>query len=137
MKRKATAVWTGTVKEGSGNLTTASKVLDKTQYSFKSRFEDGIGTNPEELLAAAHAGCFTMKTSADLTEAGYVPESLETNAVVTFEGGKITKSELTLTAKIPNISEEEFQKIAANAKETCPVSVAFSFEKTLSATLVS
>lgn len=137
MKRKATAVWTGTVKEGSGNLTTASKVLDKTQYSFKSRFEDGIGTNPEELLAAAHAGCFTMKTSADLTEAGYVPESLETNAVVTFEGGKITKSELTLTAKIPDISEEEFQKIAANAKETCPVSVAFSFEKTLSATLVS
>ena len=111
--------------------------MDKTQYSFKSRFEDGIGTNPEELLAAAHAGCFTMKTSADLTEAGYVPESLETNAVVTFEGGKITKSELTLTAKIPDISEEEFQKIAANAKETCPVSVAFSFEKTLSATLVS
>ena len=137
MKRQATAVWTGTVKEGSGHLTTASKVLDKTQYSFKSRFEDGIGTNPEELLAAAHAGCFTMKTSADLTEAGYVPESLETTSVVLFEDGKIARSELTLTAKVPGISEEEFQKIAANAKETCSVSVAFSFEKTLTATLVS
>ncbi|WP_300674153.1 OsmC family peroxiredoxin [Soonwooa sp.] len=137
MKRKATALWTGSVKDGSGNLTTASKVLDHTQYSFKSRFEDGIGTNPEELLAAAHAGCFTMKTSADLTEAGYVPESLETNAVITFEGGKITKSELTLTAKVSGISEEEFQKIAANAKETCPVSAAFSFEKTLTASLIS
>lgn len=137
MKRQATAVWTGTVKEGSGHLTTASKVLDKTQYSFKSRFEDGIGTNPEELLAAAHAGCFTMKTSADLTEAGYVPESLETTSVVLFEDGKIARSELTLIAKVPSISDEEFQKIAENAKETCPVSVAFSFDKTLTATLVS
>lgn len=137
MKRQATAVWSGTVKEGSGNLTTASKVLDKTQYSFKSRFEDGIGTNPEELLAAAHAGCFTMKTSADLTEAGYTPENLETTSVISFENGKIVKSELTLVAKIPGITDEEFQKIAQNAKETCPVSVAFSFEKTLSASLIS
>jgi len=137
MKRQATAVWKGTIKDGSGNLTTASKVLDSTQYSFKSRFEDGIGTNPEELLAAAHAGCFTMKTSADLTEAGYVPENLETTSVVIFENGKIAKSELTLVAKIPGISEEEFQKIAQKAKDTCPVSVAFSFEKTLTASLVS
>lgn len=137
MKRQATAVWTGTVKDGSGSLTTASKVLDKTQYSFKSRFEDGIGTNPEELLAAAHAGCFTMKTSADLTEAGYVAENLETTSVVTLENGKIAKSELTLVAKVPGISNEDFQKIAQKAKETCPVSVAFSFEKTLVATLVS
>lgn len=137
MKRQATAVWNGTIKEGSGNLTTASKVLDNTQYSFKSRFEDGIGTNPEELLAAAHAGCFTMKTSADLTEAGYVPENLETTSVITFENGKIAKSELTLIAKVPGISEEEFQKIAQKAKDTCPVSVAFSFEKTLNASLVS
>lgn len=137
MKRQATAVWTGTVKDGSGSLTTASKVLDKTQYSFKSRFEDGIGTNPEELLAAAHAGCFTMKTSADLTEAGYVAENLETTSVVTLENGKIAKSELTLVAKVPGISNEAFQKIAQKAKETCPVSVAFSFEKILVATLVS
>ncbi len=135
MKRKATAVWNGTLQEGKGSLTTASKVLDQTQYSFKSRFEDGIGTNPEELLAAAHAGCFTMKTSADLSAAGYIPEILETSAVVTFEDGKITKSELTLSATIAGITDEEFQKIAANAKDTCPVSVAFSFDKTLTATL--
>lgn len=137
MKRQATAIWNGTIKEGKGNLTTASKVLDHTQYSFKSRFEDGIGTNPEELLAAAHAGCFTMKTSGDLTQAGYTPENLETTSVIVFEDGKVARSELTLTAKVPGISEEEFQKIAENAKETCPVSVAFSFEKTLKATLVS
>lgn len=137
MKRTATALWKGTVKDGKGNLTTASKVLDSTQYSFKSRFEDGVGTNPEELLAAAHAGCFTMKTSADLSELGYVPESLETTAVITFENGKISKSELTLTGKVPGITDEEFQKVALGAKETCPVSVAFSFEKTLTATLVS
>lgn len=137
MKRKATALWKGTVKDGKGNLTTASKVLDNTQYSFKSRFEDGIGTNPEELLAAAHAGCFTMKTSADLSELGYVPESLETSAVITFENGKISKSELTLVGKVPGITDEEFQKVALGAKENCPVSVAFSFEKTLTATLVS
>lgn len=135
MKRQATAVWNGTLQEGKGNLTTASKVLDKTQYSFKSRFEDGVGTNPEELLAAAHAGCFTMKTTADLSAAGYTPEILETTSVITFEDGKIAKSELTLTATIAGITDEEFQKIAANAKETCPVSVAFSFEKTLVATL--
>lgn len=137
MKRHATALWKGTIKEGSGTLTTQSTVLDDTQYSFKSRFEDGVGTNPEELLAAAHAGCFTMKTSGMLSEAGYQPESLETKCNISFENGKVAKSELELTAKIPGITDEEFQKIAQEAKVTCPVSVAFSFDKVLvSATLV-
>lgn len=137
MKRKASAVWNGTVKEGSGHLTTQSTVLNETQYSFNSRFEDGIGTNPEELLAAAHAGCFTMKLSADLTEAGFTPEQLETTAVITLDNGKITKSELTLNAKVPGIADDQFQEIAKSAKENCPVSGAFSFELSLSATLAA
>lgn len=137
MKRHAKALWKGNIKEGSGTLTTQSTVLDDTQYSFKSRFEDGVGTNPEELLAAAHAGCFTMKTSGMLSEAGYQPESLETTCNISFENGKVAKSELELTAKIPGITDEEFQKIAQEAKVTCPVSVAFSFDKVLvSAALV-
>jgi len=137
MKRSAKAVWKGTVKDGSGVLTTQSTTLNETQYSFKSRFDEGVGTNPEELLAAAHAGCFTMKTSALLTEAGYIPETLETDCKISLVEGKITLSELTLSAKIPGISEEDFRKIAQEAKENCPVSHAFSFEKSLTATLVS
>ena len=136
MKRKATAVWNGDIKTGAGHITTGSTVLNKTQYSFNSRFADGIGTNPEELLAAAHAGCFTMKLDLDLTQAGYTVESLETQSVVTLDNGKITKSELTLQAKVPGISEEEFQVIAKGAEETCPVSQAFSFEIVLNATLL-
>ena len=132
MKRYATAVWNGTIKEGKGYLTTASKVLDKTSYSFKSRFEEGSGTNPEELLAAAHAGCFTMKVSADLSEAGF---SLETRADISFEDGRITRSELHLTARIPGIDDNQFQQIVQKSKENCPVSIAFSFEITLEATL--
>ncbi|ANI89032.1 OsmC family peroxiredoxin [Arachidicoccus ginsenosidimutans] len=137
MKRNATAVWNGTIKDGKGNITTQSTTLNKTQYSFNSRFADGVGTNPEELLAAAHAGCFTMKLSLDLTQAGFVPDELETTSYITLDEGKITKSELVLKAKVPNISEEEFQKIAKGAEETCPVSGAFSFEILLDATLVS
>lgn len=136
MKRKATAVWNGDIKTGAGHITTGSTVLNKTQYSFNSRFADCIGTNPEELLAAAHAGCFTMKLDLDLTQAGYTVESLETQSVVTLDNGKITKSELTLQAKVPGISEEEFQVIAKGAEETCPVSQAFSFEIVLNATLL-
>ena len=137
MKRSAKAVWKGTVKDGNGVLTTQSTTLNDTQYSFKSRFEEGVGTNPEELLAAAHAGCFTMKTSALLTEAGYIPETLETDCKISLDDGKVTLSELTLNAKVPAISEEDFQKIAKEAKETCPISVAFSFDKTLTANLVN
>ena len=137
MKRSAKAVWKGTVKDGSGVLTTQSTTLNDTQYSFKSRFEEGVGTNPEELLAAAHAGCFTMKTSALLTEAGYIPETLETDCKISLDDGKVTLSELTLNAKVPAISEEDFQKIAKEAQETCPISVAFSFDKTLTANLIN
>ncbi len=135
MKRKATAVWNGTIKEGQGHLTTQSTVLNETQYSFNSRFADGIGTNPEELLAAAHAGCFTMKVSADLTEAGFTPEKLETTSVISLDNGKIVESALTLNAKVSGIADEQFQEIAKGAKENCPVSGAFSFTITLSATL--
>ena len=137
MKRKASAVWSGDIKSGSGHLTTGSTVLNKTQYSFNSRFADGIGTNPEELLAAAHAGCFTMKLDLDLTQAGYKVESLETQSVITLDNGKITLSELTLQAKVPGISEDEFQRIAKGAEQTCPVSNAFSFEIRLNASLVA
>lgn len=137
MKRKAEAVWNGTIKEGSGHLTTQSTTLNETQYSFNSRFAEGVGTNPEELLAAAHAGCFTMKLSADLTEAGYTPGELKTSSHISLEDGKITLSALKLTAKIPGISNDDFQKIAKGAKENCPVSGAFSFEITLEAELVA
>lgn len=136
MKRNATAVWNGTIKEGSGNLTTDSKVLDKTQYSFNSRFAEGIGTNPEELMAAAHAGCFTMKLSLDLTEAGFNPTSLETKATVSLDNGVITSSNLVLKASIPGIEDAQFQEIAAGAKANCPVSKAYNVDITLEASLV-
>ncbi|MGK9126725.1 OsmC family peroxiredoxin [Olivibacter jilunii] len=137
MKRKATAVWNGDIKSGAGHLTTQSTTLNKTQYSFNSRFAEGVGTNPEELLAAAHAGCFTMKLDLDLTQAGYTVDELETTSTITLDNGKITLSELNLQAKVPGITEEEFQKIAKNAEQTCPVSGAFSFEIKLNATLVA
>lgn len=137
MKRKATAVWNGTIKEGNGHLTTQSTTLNKTQYSFNSRFADGVGTNPEELLAAAHAGCFTMKLSLDLTQAGFTPDTLETESVITLDNGKITKSELTLKAKVPGITDAQFQEIAKGAEATCPVSGAFSFEISLNAQLIN
>lgn len=137
MKRKAQAVWNGDIKTGNGSLTTDSTVLNKTQYSFNSRFADGIGTNPEELLAAAHAGCFTMKLSLDLTTAGFTADELTTQSTITLTDGKITQSLLILNAKILGISEEEFLKIAKGAEETCPVSQAFSFEIVLQANLIS
>lgn len=136
MKRKAIAVWNGTVKEGKGHLTTDSTVLNQTQYSFNSRFAEGVGTNPEELLAAAHAGCFTMKLSADLTEAGFTPSELQTEAVITFENGKIAQSHLSTKAAVPGINNDRFQEIAQKAKETCPVSEAFRFNLSLDAQLV-
>lgn len=135
MNRSAKAVWNGTIKEGKGTLSTQSQTLDKTPYSFVTRFDNQTGTNPEELMAAAHAGCFTMKLSADLTAAGFVPEELVTDAVVSLVNGVITKSALSLEAKIPGISEEQFQEIAKNAKSTCPVSKAYNLDITLSAQL--
>lgn len=136
MKKQATAVWNGTIKEGKGHLTSQSGVLKQTPYTFVSRFENGTDTNPEELMAAAHAGCFTMKLSADLTAAGYNPEELTTKSTITLDNGVITKSDLVLTAKIDGITDEEFQKIAKSAEETCPVSNAYKLEITLRATLI-
>lgn len=136
MKRNATAVWNGTIKEGKGHITTPSTTLKQTQYSFNSRFAEGVGTNPEELMAAAHAGCFTMKLSLDLTNAGFKPASLETTATITLDNGVITRSDLMLKATIPGISEEQFQQIASGAKVECPVSKAYNLDITLQASLV-
>ena len=138
MKRNATAVWNGTLKDGKGHLSSDSKVLDQTQYSFNSRFADGIGTNPEELMAAAHAGCFTMKLSADLTEAGFTPASLETQSTITLDTktGTITTSNLVVKAEVPDITDEQFQEIAASSKANCPVSKAYNLDITLDASLV-
>jgi osmotically inducible protein OsmC len=122
MKRNATAIWSGTGKEGSGNLTTQSKVLNKNPYSWHSRFEEATGTNPEELIAAAHAGCFTMKLSFVLGAAGFTPEQIETSCTVTIDNGTITNSDLTVKAKVPGISKEKLDECAADAKANCPVS---------------
>ena len=136
MKRTATAVWNGSGKEGNGNLTTQSTVLNKTQYSFNSRFADGIGTNPEELMAAAHAGCFTMKLTFVLGAAGFTPDELETSCAISLEDGVITASALVVKAKVPGITNEKFQECAADAKANCPVSKAYSMAITLEANLV-
>lgn len=122
MKRNATAVWRGTLKDGKGHLSTQSGVLDQTPYTFKMRFEDEKGTNPEELIGAAHSGCFTMQLSAYLTEKGYNPAELETKAVVTLESGTVTSSHLTLNAKVPGIGRELFNELVTKAKENCPIS---------------
>ena len=135
MNRSAQAIWNGTIKDGKGNLTTQSQTLNKTPYSFVTRFENQTGTNPEELMAAAHAGCFTMKLSADLTTAGFIPEELSTTTVVSLVNGVISKSALTLHAKVPGITEEQFMRIAYLSKETCPVSKAYNLEITLAAHL--
>ncbi|WP_421807239.1 OsmC family protein [Flagellimonas sp.] len=121
--RKAEAQWKGSGKEGKGTLSTASGVLDGTPYSFHTRFEDGEkGTNPEELVGAAHAGCFAMQLSFLLGEEGFTPESLDTAATVTFEDGAVTQVALDLKGDIPNIDAEQFQQIAHKAKEVCPIS---------------
>lgn len=122
MIRHATAVWNGSGKEGNGTLSTQSAVLQDTQYSFNSRFAEGTGTNPEELVAAAHAGCFTMKLSFVLGEAGFTPERLETKCQVTFENGSVTKSHLTVTGRVPEISQEKWEECVKNAEQNCPIS---------------
>jgi lipoyl-dependent peroxiredoxin len=141
MQRSATAVWKGSLKAGKGVVTTASGVLSSTPYSFVSRFEQGSGTNPEELIAAAHAGCFAMALSAQLGEAGLTPESIEALCKITLEkndsGFAITKSHLTVVAKIPGAPREAFDKAAAAAKAGCPVSKLLNAQITLDATLQS
>ncbi len=136
MKRTATAVWNGSGKEGTGKLETQSKVLDQAQYSYKSRFEQGIGTNPEELIAAAHAGCFSMKFSFILGAAGFTPDSIETTSTVTLEDGTIKSSDLSVKVKVPGIDEQKFQEAAEEAKKTCPVSKALSIEISMNASLI-
>lgn len=136
MKRTATAVWNGSGKDGKGILTTQSTILNKTQYSYMSRFEEGPGTNPEELIAAAHAGCFAMKLSFVLQAAGFTADSLEVNAVVTLDNGSITNSDLTLKAKIPGINADKFKEAAEDAKANCPVSKLLNAKISLDSTLL-
>jgi osmotically inducible protein OsmC len=135
MKRTATAVWNGSGKDGSGKLTTQSTTLQQTQYSYKSRFEEGTGTNPEELVAAAHAGCFSMKLSFILGAAGFEPESIETSAAINFENGVLTNSHLTVKAKVPGIDAQKFKECAEEAKATCPISKALSMSISMDASL--
>jgi lipoyl-dependent peroxiredoxin len=135
MKRNATAVWNGSGKEGKGHLTTQSTVLKQTQYSFSSRFEEGPGTNPEELVAAAHAGCFTMKLSFVLGEAGFVPETLETKAIVTLENGKISESHLVLKATVKGISLDAFNAAVKEAELNCPISLSLNAKISVESTL--
>ena len=141
MIRKASAVWNGTLKEGKGTVTTESGVLAQTPYSFRSRFATGTGTNPEELIAAAHAGCFTMALSAQLSGAGLVPESLATSAALTLElvekSWTVTKIHLEVTARVPGATNDQFQKVAADAKANCPISRLLKAEITLNAALNS
>jgi len=141
MKRKASAVWKGGLKDGKGSISTDSGVLSDTQYSFSTRFEDGIGTNPEELIGAAHAGCFSMALSGQLGNAGMTAESINTTATVTMEktdaGFTVTEVHLDVTAKIPDASEEAFNIAANNAKTGCPISRLLNAKITMNAKLES
>lgn len=139
MKRTASAVWLGDLKQGKGTVSTQSGVLKETPYSFTTRFENGIGTNPEELIAAAHAGCFTMALSASLGRAGFTPQKLSTQATLSFEqvqgSWTITAVHLETSARIPDIAREKFEEIAADAKANCPVSRVLNTKITLDAKL--
>jgi osmotically inducible protein OsmC len=139
MIRKAKAAWRGTGRDGAGDLTTDSGVLQESPYSFRTRFENEKGTNPEELIAAAHAGCFTMALAFAMQAAGYEPTELVTEAAVSLDpdgpGFKITRSALTLTAEVPGLDKETFDKLAADAEKNCPISKVLNAEITLDATL--
>ena len=141
MIKKASAVWKGSLKDGGGVISTESGVLKETQYGFKSRFESGTGTNPEELIGAAHAGCFSMALSLILGEAGFTPDRIETQAAVTIDkagdGFAITSSHLDVAAKIPNIDQAKFDELANKAKEGCPVSKVLNAKITMNARLES
>jgi osmotically inducible protein OsmC len=139
MRRKASAVWKGGLKDGQGTISTDSKVLSETQYSFSTRFEDGIGTNPEELIAAAHAGCFSMALSGQLGKAGLTAESIHTTAAVRLEkvdeAFAITSVHLEVTARVPGADQQAFETAANNAKAGCPVSKVLNAEITMEARL--
>ena len=139
MKRKVNAIWKGDGANGNGVLSAQSGAFDKMPYSFKTRFENDegkLGTNPEELIAAAHAGCFNMKLSFVLNEAGYNPVDLNTDAVLTFVDGKIISIELNLQGNVPGVSEEEFKELAEDAKKNCPISGALNCEIILNPSLI-
>ncbi len=136
IKRSATANWQGTGKEGTGTVSTQSTVLTKAQYSFNTRFADGVGTNPEELVAAAHAGCFSMKLSFVLTGAGFVPDDITTVCTIHFENGEITESHLDVRVKAPNLDAEQFETLANEAKLNCPISKLLHTNITMDAILV-
>ncbi len=136
MIRNATAVWNGSGKEGSGHLTTQSTTLNQTQYSFNSRFAEGVGTNPEELVAAAHAGCFTMKLSFVLGAAGFTPTSIETNCEITLDNGAITLSHLTVKATVPGIDSATFEASVKDAEANCPISKLYNTTITTDFTLL-
>lgn len=135
MKRNATAVWNGSGKDGKGTLSSQSGTLKDTQYSYKSRFEEGTGTNPEELIAAAHAGCFTMKLTFVLGEAGFTPDKLETTSTINFENGVLTESHLVVTGKVPGIDKEKFEAAIKDAEQNCPISKVLKLKITSEAKL--
>ena len=135
MKRRATAVWNGSGKDGKGHLTTQSTVLNQTQYSFGSRFEEGVGTNPEELVGAAHAGCFSMKLAFNLQAAGFTATELKTDAEIVFEDGTIVASNLTLTAKVDGIDNAKFEELVKDAEANCPISKLLNTKISVSYTL--
>ena len=139
MKRNANAVWNGTGKEGTGNLTTQSTVLNNSQYSFNTRFAEGIGTNPEELIAAAHAGCFSMALSFGLNKAGFTADEINTKCDITLDPaqGAITESHLTISAKIPGIDQAQFDAAVAEAKAGCPISKLLNTNITHEAVLIA
>jgi lipoyl-dependent peroxiredoxin len=141
MKRTASAIWQGDLKQGQGTISTQSGVLDKTQYSFSTRFENGIGTNPEELIAAAHAGCFTMAFTASLGKAGFTPDELSTQATLTLEqvdgNWTITAVHLDLSGRVPGIDAAKFDEIADQAKAGCPVSRVLKADVSLTKKLLS
>ena len=139
MKRKINAIWNGNGEDGSGFLTAQSGAFNKMPYSFKTRFENDegvLGTNPEELIAAAHAGCFNMKLSFVLNEAGFNPEELNTDSVLTFEDGKIILIELYLKARVPGVTEDKFIELAEDAKKNCPISGALNCDIILNPSLI-
>ncbi|MBP4143019.1 OsmC family peroxiredoxin [Flavobacterium sp. P4023] len=135
MKRNATAVWNGSLKEGAGKLTTQTTTLKDSQYSFKSRFEEGVGTNPEELIAAAHAGCYTMQLTAYLSEDGFKVESIESKCDIDLQEGTIVTSHITIHAKIKDIAEDVFQQYVTKAEKNCPVSKVLNAAISTTATL--
>ncbi|HQQ98013.1 MAG TPA: OsmC family protein [Cyclobacteriaceae bacterium] len=136
LKRTASAHWEGDLKAGKGSISTQSTALNKTQYSFKTRFEDGVGTNPEELLAAAHAGCFTMAVSLGLTQAGFTASALDTHATVHLEGLDVTGVHLSITGKVPGISAEKFTEVTKGAEKNCIISKALKVTITSDAKLI-